>query len=104
MLQVHVEPVVPIVLGDLVDLVAIVVGGIVDQHVERRRRRSTRSRDQPAASPAMSLRSTLHEPRAGALGKRVAILSVQMSMNVTSQPCARERLDDARRRCPSRRR
>ena len=34
-LQVHVEAVVPIFLGDVIDLVTVVVGGIVDQHVER---------------------------------------------------------------------
>ena len=36
-LEVHVETVVPIVLGHFVDVVAIVICGIVDQHVERAR-------------------------------------------------------------------
>jgi hypothetical protein len=33
--QVHCQAVVPIFFGDLVELVSIVVGGVIHQHVER---------------------------------------------------------------------
>ncbi len=94
-LEVHVEPVVPIFLGDLIDVVAVVVGGIVDQHVER-----PAPLDQPLDAAA-SLRDVreidlLERARRSARQARRDSSSFSMSMKVTSEPWRANAFDDAR--------
>ena len=40
MLEVHIDPIFPEIFGDIIDAVPVVVGGVVDQHIERPRLRA----------------------------------------------------------------
>ena len=87
-LEVHVETIVPIVLGDLVEIVAVVIGGIVDKHVER-----PISLDQPVDALLRRRHIGQIEPFEARDSVRLASSSdspFRMSMKVTSAPWLRK--------------